>query len=256
MRLLGFAGFCLAALAQQPHENLNAVVWMQTAAEYRAAAIQTYRSAEASLTRALKDRNWTAALEQSGSYANLPPAIILDLDETVFDNSVFQARLTAANKNYSEEAWSGWVSEVRAGIVPGARAFLNMAHANGVALFYVTNRTCDASRADDPTVRMINVLHIPLSSGRLLCKGDPSDKSPRRTQIANRFRVLLLIGDDLNDFVTLPKEQSTVEGRADAVSAYERYWGDRWFLLPNPSYGSWERAVGTDVKGKFETLRQ
>src|SRR5689334_1035868 len=70
-----------------PHENLNAVVWMQTSAEYRASALQTYQAAEVSMMRALNDKNWTAALEQKRPVPDLPPAVILDLDETVFDNS-------------------------------------------------------------------------------------------------------------------------------------------------------------------------
>ena len=55
---------CAGVAVAQPHENLNAVAWMQTAAEYRASALQTYRAAEASMLRAIQDKNWTAALEQ------------------------------------------------------------------------------------------------------------------------------------------------------------------------------------------------
>jgi acid phosphatase len=247
---------CAGAAAAQTHENLNAVSWVQTAAEYRASAIQTYRAAEASLLRAIHDKNWTAALEQRRPVPDLPPAVILDLDETVFDNSAYQARLTASGGVFSDEGWQKWVAEKQAALVPGARDFLLTAHANGVAPFYVTNRVCDPNKADDPTVMVLRTHHLPFRPERLLCKTDTSDKSSRRTLVAAGNRILLLIGDDFNDFVALPRDQSTVADRFAAVDAFSRYWGERWFMLPNPTYGSWERAVGTGVDAKRKALRQ
>ena len=252
-----FAALCFtAALSAQTHENLNAVIWMQTAAEYQAIARQTYRAAEVNLERALREPSWTAALEQTESaveYAKRPPAIILDLDETVLDNGPFQARNTAANTAYSDEAWHKWVGEKRAGLVPGAREFLSFAHARGVNIFYVTNRVCDPAKSDDPTVAVLKSHGLTFVAHRLQCKTDTSDKSPRRRNIAAGYRVLMLIGDDLNDFVTLPFD---VKVRAEFVADLGRYWGERWFMIPNPTYGSWERSVGMDVDTKRKALRQ
>lgn len=242
--------------AAQPHENLNAVTWVQTAAEYRASAIQTYRAAEASMFRAIQDKNWTAAVEQRRPVPDLPLAVILDLDETVLDNSVHQARLTATGAAFDDPGWQKWVAEKKAGLVPGARDFLMAAHANGVAAFYVTNRVCDPNKADDPTVAVLRMHHLPFRPERLLCRTDTGDKSPRRTLVAAGNRILLLIGDDFNDFVSLSREQTTVADRLTTVDAYNRYWGERWFVLPNPTYGSWERAVGTGVDAKRKALRQ
>ena len=247
----------LSSLSAQRHENLNAVLWMQTAAEYRAAAIQTYRAAEQSLIAALKDNHWTAAVEQNPPYRDLPPAIILDLDETVLDNSVFQARLTAFGGSFSDETWGKWVAERRSGLVPGALKFLLAARARGVDIFYVTNRVCTGN-ADDSTLQMLNALHIPVRPENLLCKTsakDPSDKSPRRAKVAATRRVLLLIGDDFNDFYTTAREQATVAGRSEIVDAFEDYWGTRWFVVPNPSYGSWERSVPAAPAEKLKALR-
>lgn len=247
---------CAGAAIAQPHENLNAVTWMQTAAEYRASAIQTYRAAEASMLRAMQDKSWTAALEQRRIVPDLPLAVILDLDETVLDNSLYQARLTATGGVFADETWQKWVGEKRAGLVPGARDFLLAAHANGVAPFYVTNRVCDPNKADDPTVAVLRSHHLPFRPERLLCKTETSDKSPRRTLVAAGNRILLLIGDDFNDFVSLARDQANVADRLTAVDAFERFWGERWFMLPNPTYGSWERAVGTGVDAKRKALRQ
>src|SRR4051794_1235593 len=103
--LLAFA-LAMSSRAQTgSYENLNAVLWMQSSAEYRAAALGTYRNAEASLLCALADKTWTAALEQTQPAFDLPPAVILDLDETVVDNSTLQARLTAEQGTYSEQRW-------------------------------------------------------------------------------------------------------------------------------------------------------
>ena len=244
------------AKANIPHENLNAVVWMQTSAEYRASALQTYRAAEAGMMRALKDKNWTAALEQKTPVPELPPAVILDLDETVFDNSAFQARLATTGDTFTSENWNAWVAEKRAGLVPGAREFLLAAHANGVAPFYVTNRVCDPNKADDPTVVLLKAHLLPFRPERLLCKTDTPDKSARRKLVAAGNRVLLLIGDDFNDFITPPVHEGSVNARFVAVDAYERYWGERWFMLPNPTYGSWEAAVGRSLGSKWKALRQ
>ncbi|HWR49736.1 MAG TPA: HAD family acid phosphatase [Bryobacteraceae bacterium] len=215
--------FCAACAWAQPqsHENLNAVAWFQTSAEYAASARQTYAGATKSLKRALADKNWTAAIEQTGAFAELPPAVILDLDETVLDNSAYEVAMLRANAPFSDVTWSRWVAEARAGTVPAAVRFLTNARAAGVALFYVTNRVCKADDASDPTVRVLRALNVPLEPGRLMCKGEVSDKSPRRESVARTHRILLLVGDDLGDFVSLPKDRLTVEGRAAAVSAYE-----------------------------------
>ena len=107
------------------YENLNAVLWMQTAVEYKAATVQTYRVAQAALLQGLRDPHWTAALEQVGDFANLPPAVILDLDETVLDNSTFDARLVVSPVPQNEigAEWTKWANEVGAGLVPGRDRF-------------------------------------------------------------------------------------------------------------------------------------
>jgi 5'-nucleotidase (lipoprotein e(P4) family) len=258
--ILSTAGWLTAqsaapATSAVTNENLNSVLWTQTAAEYRAATIQTYRAAELSMLRALQDKTWTAALEQKRPVPDLPAAVILDLDETVLDNSALQARLAINGQPYTDEIWQKWVAEKRAGLVAGARDFLMAAHAHGVAPFYVTNRVCDPNKADDPTVAVLRAHYLPFRPERLLCKTDSTDKSPRRTLVAAGNRILLLIGDDFNDFLTIPRDQASVEGRLTAVEAHHRYWGERWFMLPNPTYGSWERVFNNSLETKRKSLR-
>jgi 5'-nucleotidase (lipoprotein e(P4) family) len=253
-RLVIFITVLAAAPAQTPGDTVNAVLWTQSAAEYHASAVQTYRTAERQLLKALEDPHWTAAVEQTVSdFGKLPPAVILDLDETVIDNSPLQARLIKENKTYNDAEWTRWIKESRSGLVPGAMNFLKVAHGAGVAIFYVTNRQCNPMTATDPTVINLKQLGLPFNATRLFCRTDTSDKSPRRARIANAHRVLLILGDDFNDFYSVPQAQMTIEGRLAAAQAHERWWGDRWFMLPNPMYGNWERALGSQ---KLDALRQ
>ena len=254
-RLLPVLTICVTAFGQPPEANTNAVAWAQTSAEFHAAAVQTYRSAERQLMAALANLNWTAAIEQSGDFSKLPPAVILDLDETVLDNSAMNARLIKENKTFTDVEWVRWVNERRAGLIPGAIDFLKVAHANGVSIFYITNRVCDPAKSDDPTVEILQKLSMPFSPHRLFCKTTTSDKSPRRVRVAAAFRILLLIGDDFNDFVAVPQTQATVEGRRAIAHAHDRYWGERWFMLPNAMYGSWERAIGYKAAEKMKALK-
>jgi acid phosphatase len=247
----------LAVNGQQcrTYDNLSGVVWTRSSSEQAALARQVFRGAEQSLSRALEDPHWTAALEQGAGFENLPPAVILDLDETVLDNSGYQARLLREGKAASAPEWERWVGEQKAAALPGAVEFLEYARLEGVTAFYVTNRVCDPGSAADPTVSLLRRLSVPLGEGRLLCKAkepDSGDKSARRAKVAASHRVLLLIGDDLNDFLTAPDSR---EGRDYQLRIHERFFGERWFILPNPMYGSWERVAGMDTAKKLESLK-
>ena len=227
------------------HENLNAVLWMQTALEYEASALQAYRLAQLQLDAALADPAWTAAIEQQGDASKLPPAVILDVDETVLDNSYYQARMIRDDTSFSASTWDPWVAEARATAIPGAVEFTQYAAQKGVAVFYVTNRTANLEAA---TRRNLEAENFPLAEGvdTVLVRGErpewsASAKGPRRAFIAKTHRILMLIGDDLGDFVVEPA--GTPAERVARTAPQRDWWGRRWIMLPNPTYGSWERAV-------------
>jgi 5'-nucleotidase (lipoprotein e(P4) family) len=232
---------------------------METSVEYRASALETYRSGKSALVRALKDPHWTAALEQAGDFSKRPPAVIMDLDETVLDNSPFEARLAASGQDYADKAWDEWVTEHAAGLVPGAKDFLEFARAKKVTPIYITNRVCDPTKADDPTAQMLRKLGLPVDPApeHLFCDdGNKGDKTERRTKCAAKFRILLMFGDQLGDFLKIPPASANLGGRDKLFAANEKLWGERWFQLPNPTYGSWEAAVGFTVPEKLTHLRQ
>jgi acid phosphatase len=231
-------------------EQLHAVLWMQTAAEYRALAGQTWRLATERLPALLAPGS--AALEQAGMdaarLASLPTAVIVDLDETVLDNSYYQARLTRERREYDDASWNAWIREAAAPAVPGAIEFLRAAAAAGHRVFYLTNRECqpegdDACPQKAATRRNLQRLGAPFADDpeSLLLRGERtewsgSDKSVRRAWLAERYRIVALGGDDLRDFVDRP----VYDARRDELAPL---FGTRWFLLPNAMYGSWERAL-------------
>ena len=242
--------------------SLDAVLWSQRSAEYRAIGTQTFQMARQSLHVALSQPNATAATEQEPPFHQLPPAIILDLDETVLDNTSFRVRLMKEGLPYSDALWQQWVDRVEALALPGAAAFLSHVQAQGVAAFYITNRVCNASSPTDPTVALLKKLNFAFAPARLLCRladTDSSNKSPRRAKVTTTHRVLLMLGDDLNDFVAVPTAPGEWKDRSEArnglVAAHADKWGSQWFLLPNPMYGSWERAIGETVPAKLDALR-
>ena len=242
------AGEPPSAAAAAEHPTLYATLWIQTAAEYRAIAWQAYTAARSSLARALEDTTWTAAIEQAGTgYGGLPPAIILDVDETVLDNSPNQARMIRSGGEFEPESWTRWVEESRAPPVPGAPEFLALADSLGVTVFYVTNRDAPHEAA---TRRNLEAAGLPLEPDvdTILLRGERddwvSDKSSRRRAVAERYRIILLVGDDFNDFVAanLPRAE-----RDRLVERYRDRWGERWIVLPNPIYGSWERVLYSEA---------
>lgn len=243
--------------AQPPvvgREQVSGTLWMQRATEYRVSAEQVYRLATERLGSTIAAPG-AAALEQfdvdAKSLATLPTAIVVDLDETVLDNSFYQARRALVGGEYDEASWQAWMSEASAPAIPGARDFLLTAAAAGHRIFYVTNRLClpSSSTANDPcpakswTQRNLLALGLPNAEDTetLMLRGErpewrTSDKSVRRSWIATRYRIVALVGDDLRDFADRAIYSAS-------ESRLREQFGTRWFLLPNPLYGSWERAI-------------
>lgn len=229
------------AFKRDAHETLNGYLWVQTSAEYRALTSSLYRGAQASLERALADRSWTALPDQTTGYQQLPPAVIMDLDETVLDNSKAQGQFILDGTPYVSATWQAWVDAAAAPALPGARDFIAFAAARNVRVFYVTNRTL-AEQAK--TIDNLNAVGITATDENVMVVGEhgwTSDKTARRARVASTHRVVLLVGDDMNDFVatgTLTPQQ-----RRDLADSHADRWGTSWILLPNPQYGTWERAL-------------
>jgi len=227
-----------------PAEKLNSILWIQTSGEYLMAATQSYTLARVMLDRGLEDSSWTAAVEQTGDYSNLPPAIIVDVDETVLDNTPFHARLERAGINWNTDQFYAWVLEAKAQAVPGSVEFLQYAQSKDVAVIYMTNRSHDYEQATRENL-IKNGFPMDDEIDTLLTHGEEenwgSDKVNRRSFLAENYRIILLIGDTLNDFV--PNTNVNPEDRAGVLAEHQEYWNERWIIIPNPIYGGWEGAL-------------
>ncbi len=236
------------------HNNLNSVLWLQTAAEAQANALQTYHAAMLSIDQAIKDPSWSAVPEQGASAASLPPAIILDVDETVLNNTQYQAQRVIEGNQFTLDSWDQWMAMQTAPAMPGAVMLLNSMVAKGVTVFYITNRACrpsNTSAAPCPqkqdTLENLKKVGIKqVTAENLMLKLEKpewtSEKQSRRDVIAKHYRVIMLFGDDLGDFLPGVKH-ITSQQRAALVNQYQSNWGIKWFALANPTYGSWLRVL-------------
>lgn len=235
--------------------NMNSTLWIQSAAEYKAHSIQVYNSATMSIDKAKNNTLWTAMLEQGVNYSNLPAAIIVDVDETVLDNSTYQAQLILEGSQWSLNTWDNWVAMKSAPAVPGAVEFINRMGREGVEVIYITNRECKprgeatgiCPQKQDTIDNLKTVGVEKVSADKLLLKYErpewTSEKQTRREAIAKKFRVIMLFGDDLGDFLPNVKSNISPKNRDTLVYQYSNNWGSKWFTLANPTYGSWFRIL-------------
>jgi len=188
----------------------------------------------------------------------------MDIDETAIDTGAFQSQLARANTRFSSRPWREWQERNQPAAVPGAVEFIAAAQTRGITVFFVTNRD---HRTEDTARRNLAAIGVALPNGidTVLCRGERadwrSDKESRRQFIAQSYRVLMLIGDDLADFIS--DYRTTSEARVRAALKQSE-WGSKWFILPNPMYGSWEASLygfRADLSGdemsreKFDKLR-
>lgn len=234
--------------------TLDANLYMQTSAEYQAVCLQTYNWAAERL------RSRLAAREDNGRR----PAVVMDLDETVFDNGGYQSFREREGLQFSDITWGVWerefAREVR--LVPGAGEFIARAERSGVSVVYISNRRAEHR---DRTIEVLQRLGLGLDGieTRLMLRTDSSDKSERRRTAEARFHVLMYVGDNLRDFSEefaapspLPRTASglaeAIERRSERVRQAASHWGVDWIVLPNPAYGEWQRLLPPDP---YQSLR-
>jgi len=186
------------------NDNLNAVLWMQRAQEYRAITEQTYRAAADHLDKALKEPNWDAL------------------------------------------SWDQWVAEKKAKAIPGVVDFAKAANAKGVTLLYISNRAVHLKEA---TLANLREQGLPVADDSVFlglgtvvdgCEQAGSEKNCRRRLAGQKYRVLMQFGDQLGDFVEVTA--NTNDGRDALLQQYHDWFGERWWMLPNPTYGGFEPA--------------
>lgn len=205
-------------------QNVMSTLWYKKSSEAKSLYLQAYNIATSELKEVLQKE------------LSERPAIVLDLDETVLNNSgLFASRIVDGHKS-----WSEWISEHKETLLPGALDFLKFAHDSGIEVFYITNR--DAQDAPE-TLETLDKLGIPNADNRhVFFKTDSFSKEDRREKIEKNFEVVMYLGDNLGDF---SKEFDGVssEERDDAVQKFASDFGEKFIVFPNPMYGSWEDSI-------------
>jgi 5'-nucleotidase (lipoprotein e(P4) family) len=221
---------------------------MQTAAEYRASCYQAYNLA-------------TARLEElHQKKTDKPHAVIMDLDETVLDNSGFQAMCVRSGLVWDLRLWQAWEQDFnKVALIPGAKEFIDKAKNLPVAVIFVSNRDEEFRKE---TRQALDRLGIPVTDDSFLKLKDeklPSDdKTSRFKQVEATYEVLLYVGDNLRDFdetlkfpqfdaaTTATDLEKAIKDRKDKVDASQvrEAFGKNWIILPNPTYGEWPKPLG------------
>ncbi|HSQ23222.1 MAG TPA: 5'-nucleotidase, lipoprotein e(P4) family, partial [Pyrinomonadaceae bacterium] len=170
-------------------------------------------------------------------------AVIVDIDETILDNSRNQAWLIKNHQSFTDQNWLAWVNRAEATAIPGAVEFLNYATRRGVRVFYITNRKSAEKEGTATNLRKLGFPNV--NDQTLLVRTDTksSSKELRRQLVRARYRVVLLMGDNLNDFSDVFDNARTVSARLSVTDQNKAKFGARFIVLPNPMYGDWENAI-------------
>jgi 5'-nucleotidase (lipoprotein e(P4) family) len=232
-----FAGIILLAACSKKVTNTSLVnngkvwasIYQQQAAEYKALCFQAYNIAKLRLD---------AVTQQSSAK---PYAVITDIDETLLDNSPYDAKKALNNLGYDSKSWKLWTAKAIADTVPGAPAFFKYAAAKNVEVFYITNRDEDERVG---TLRNLQLYGLPYAdNAHLIMRKTGSSKESRRQDVLKTHNVILLCGDNLADFDALYDNKPSEVNRTASTQILMQQFGSRYIVLPNPEYGDWESSL-------------
>lgn len=230
--------FSMNACAQQiaapkvqfQEQNTMSVLWFQTAGEAKALYHQGYNIGRMRLDEILVKKSKKKGIK---------PAIVLDLDETVLDNSPYQAWNVQSENDYPLN-WNEWINKAVAKPLPGAVDFLRYAKSKGVEIYYISNRN-EAQK--DATIRNLKLIGVPNADVNHVLLQQPGEKGKetRRMEVAGTYDIVLLFGDNLGDFSGF--DNLSASGRVQAVERRKAEFGKKLIVFPNPMYGDWEGAI-------------
>ena len=236
--LLLFSGSCTAPRVASTNvtkpDNLVingkifATTFQQKSAEYRALCYQAFNIARVKLAEFNRERS------------SKPRAIMTDIDETILNNSPYEVHQLLQGKDYDPDSWREWTAMGKADTVPGALHFFQFAFASGVEIFYVSNRGEDEREG---TLKNLQYFNFPnADNAHLLLKQETSSKEKRKNTISETHNIVILMGDNLNDFSNLFERKSSDE-REKVANDFSAEFGNRFIVLPNPVYGDWESSL-------------
>lgn len=227
------------------NEQILALTWVQNSAEFKALAYQAFNLAKL---------RWD--MDKKGGKR----CVVVDVDETIIDNSAFNAGLIGKDYGSGNTTWKEFCREASSLAIPGAVAFLNHVADTGGDIFYLTNRKAMPGKNIDltkATMKNLKALGFPqIDKKHMLLRTDTSKKQPRRNSITEMgYRTVLLMGDNLSDFDEA-FDGDTMTVRDQAVENNKDKFGDIFIVLPNPVYGNWEGAVYGGGKWYKKTAKE
>jgi 5'-nucleotidase (lipoprotein e(P4) family) len=214
-------------LASSDHLTM-AVLYQQTAAEYRALCYQAFNLAKYQVDQNMK----IMGLQRQR-------AVILDIDETVLDNSPHEAKCILNNTLYPAY-WEDWMNASSAKAIPGVLDFLKYVKSKNIEIYYITNRK---EKYREQTLKNLKMLGFPNAENEyLMLRTAESSKKARRDKVSETHQVIMLIGDNLNDFSEVFEKESVTD-RFKATDELKSKFGQYFIVLPNAMYGEWEGAL-------------
>lgn len=206
--------------------TIQALLWQQNAAEYKALTYQAYNLAQFQLDKILADNDFSK-----------PIAIVTDIDETVLDNSPYSGKQVELDENYSSSRWAEWVKKLKAEEIPGALSFFNFAKSKGVEVFYISNRSVNQTKE---TIENLKLKGFPFADEtHVILKTSSSEKETRRNNVKKTHEIVLFLGDNLSDFSSVFENRSTAQ-RNKSADSLKVLFGKKYIVFPNPIYGDWE----------------
>lgn len=220
---------------------LLSTAWYQKAAERKALYYQAYNIARLRIDQISKHKNTEKQ------------AVVLDIDETVLDNSPYQGWCVKEDSLFSKTSWNRWVQKEQAEVLTGALDFTQYAKAKGIEVFYISNRHVSQL---DATINNLREKGFPnAQKSYILLKDSTSDKRYRRGIVEEDFEIALLIGDNLGDFDNLYDNRSNQNAHR-VLEEQKNLFGKKFIILPNPMYGKWERPFQKMEGDYINNLKQ
>ncbi len=237
------------AIKSEYEYQIAAILFQQKASEYRALCLQAFNWAKIGIDADDKSKKKLPKIERKK-----PRAIVVDIDETMLDNSPAQAVGAKNNLPFELKSWYAWGEMRKAKAIPGAVDFANYAKSKNVRVFYVSNRDEVQKQATIDNLKAVGFPDISAENVLLRQVGADnkpiSTKEPRRDDIEKTYRIVSLIGDNLNDLSDV-FENKTVMTRFAETDKVNNLWGNRFIVIPNAMYGEWESAIYRDDTTKI-----
>ena len=223
--------------------SIQAILWQQQSAEYRALTYQAFNLARMQLDIILNANN----------VYDKPIAIVTDIDETILDNSPYSGKQVELDEEYTSSRWKEWVILKNAKAIPGAVDFFQYARSKGVEVFYISNRKTLQKKE---TIENLVQVGFPFADqSHVLLKDVTSGKLERRLEVMKSHNIVMLLGDNLSDF-SMVFEKSTTENRNRNADSLRLDFGKKFIVLPNPLYGDWETNGVYEGNYKWSTFQK